>query len=157
MKRDNSSQKEDDFDTDQLVRDAVRICGRNMGRIREALKLGMKEIEMREHSISFEQAVAMSLEAKANRKARTVSEIKQVTSRMMKKKRLLKKMPLRSFTSDFCRRVIFDCFSTPRQQLKARVILGGVFSVGQKKGYCAFNPVSCVDVPRLGEETKKSA
>ena len=45
-----------------------------------------------------------------------------------------------------------QAFDTPSQRNKARLILSGVFSTAMKRGWCAENPVRCVEPERVVEK-----
>lgn len=132
-----------------LVRDMAKLCGRDPDCIQERFQLVIREFEQQEKSVSFAEAVERVLKIKADRKARTLSDIRQLTTRMMNLLPGLAEKKLASIRTEECRRIIETCFQTTRQRFKARVVLNGIFSVGCKKGWCSSNPVAGVEIPSL--------
>lgn len=144
------------LDAARLMLEAVELCGGGVERIREGLRLATRELEMKERSVPFSQAVEETLASKSHRRPRTLADIRQLTARIIKQQPELADRPLRSFTAEDCR-VILECsFATTRQRFKARAILGGIFSVGRKRGWCSVNPIDFVDVPAIKETEVKA-
>lgn len=130
------------LDAARLVLEASEVCGPSIKRIREIIRLGAQELERREHSIPLSLAIERSLEFKKDRRPRTLADIRQLMSRLIRTSPSLGETILRSITSDQCEAALDEAFPTPRQRLKARVILSGIFTIGQKKGWCTLNPVN---------------
>lgn len=144
------------LDAARLMREAVELCGEGVNRIREGLRLGALEMERRECSVSFEFAVEAAITAKSHRRPRTLSDIRQLMKRLMKKYPDLADRSLRSINADECREMLENTFLTPRQRFKARTVLGGIFSIGRKRGWCSCNPVEAIDPPALKEKEIKA-
>ena len=102
--------------------------------------------------MSFEQAVAATLEARKDRRTRTVYDFRYFTRRFMLRCKGLAKRKVRSITPQECAEYIEQAFDTPRQRQKARLILSGVFSTAMKRGWCDVNPVARVEAPRVVEQ-----
>lgn len=108
-------------------------------------------VQQNNQSVSFREAVVETLATKNHRRTRTLSEIRYITKRFMKKFPELKKKPVNMITPADCNKYLQKSFGTPRQRYKARVILRGVFTIACKRDWCGQNPVSKVDVPVLNE------
>ncbi len=124
------------------------------GRVKRALKcleMGVETLRQQEQTVTFEKAVAVALEARRDRRIRTVYDFRYFTRRFMKRCPGLGKRKVRAITSQECAKYIEMAFDTPRQRQKARLILSGVFGTALKQGWCRNNPVSQVAVPRIVE------
>ena len=140
------------LDVAQLACAALK-AGR--GRIKRALKsisAGADALKQQERTVSFEQAVAATLEARKDRRTRTVYDFRYFTRRFMLRCKGLAKRKVRSITPQECAEYIEQAFDTPRQRQKARLILSGVFSTAMKRGWCDVNPVARVEAPRVVEQ-----
>ena len=136
----------------QMACAAIR-AGR--GRVKRALRCleeGEKALRLQEKTVSFEKAVAVALEARKHRRARTLCDFRYVTRRFMKRCPGLAKRRVRSITPAECAAYIDAAFETPRQRQKARLTLSGVFSTAMKRGWCSENPVARVDAPQVVEK-----
>ena len=137
----------------QVACAAVR-AGR--GRVKRALRCitaGEEELKRQERTVTFEKAVAAALEARKDRRARTLCDFRYVTRRFMKRCPGLARRRVRSITAAECAAYIESAFETPRQRQKARLTLSGVFSTAMKRGWCSENPVARVEAPRVVEKT----
>ncbi len=137
----------------QVACAAVR-AGR--GRVKRALRCiaaGEEELKRQEHTVTFEKAVVAALEARKDRRARTLCDFRYVTRRFMKRCPGLARRRVRSITPQECAAYIDAAFETPRQRQKARLTLSGVFSTAMKRGWCSENPVARVEAPRVVEKT----
>lgn len=125
------------------------------GRAKRALKCiatGAEELARQEKTVSFEKAVATALEARQERRRRTVYDFRYITRRFMKRCPGLAKRRVRAISAQECAQYIESAFDTPRQRQKARLILSGVFSTAMKRGWCSENPVARVEVTRVEEK-----
>ena len=125
------------------------------GRTKRALRCiaaGAEELRKQERTVSFEKAVAYALEARRERRVRTVYDFRYFTRRFMKRCPGLARRKMRSITPQECARYIEMAFDTPRQRQKARLILSGVFGTAVKQGWCSENPVARVEAPRVVEK-----
>lgn len=141
----------DIVDAARLIKEAVEVCGPGLGRIREGIRLAGREIKRREMTVPFGLAVDSCLAFKAHRRPRTRADIRQFTSRMMRLVSGLADSPLRSLSSQDCTNILERCFPTPRQRIKARAILSGIFALGCRRGWVSSNPVARVDCPVIEE------
>lgn len=127
--------------------------------IKQAHKIiheGVKSLEAQKQTVQFSRAVEETLKTKAHRRKRTLDEIRYIANSFMSKTPRLAKRRIRNISSNECSNMIEQCFSTPRQRYKARLILHGIFAVALRRGWCHDNPVNRVDTPFLKEKPIKS-
>ena len=135
-----------------LAREALEAGRGRVRRARKCLAAGTEALRQQERTVSFEQAVAAALEARKDRRTRTLYDFRYFTRRFMKRCAGLARRRVRSITPQECAEYIEAAFDTPRQRQKARLILSGVFSTAMKRGWCDANPVSKVEAPRVVEQ-----
>ncbi len=125
------------------------------GKVKRALKCiiaGAEALRLQEKTVTFEKAVEAALEARKDRRTRTVYDFRYFTRRFMKRCPGLARRRVRSITPQECTEYIEKAFVTPRQRQKARLILSGVFGTAVKRGWCDANPVARVEAPRVMEQ-----
>ena len=140
------------LDAAQLACAAIK-AGR--GKIKRALKcinVGADELKKQERTVSFEKAVEAALEARRERRVRTIYDFRYFTRRFMKRCPGLARRKVRAISPQECAQYIEQAFDTPRQRQKARLILSGVFGTAVKRGWCDANPVARVEAPRVVEQ-----
>ena len=137
----------------QVACAAVRAGRGRVKRTLRCIAAGEEELKRQEHTVTFEKAVAAALEARKDRRARTLCDFRYVTRRFMKRCPGLARRRVRSITAAECAAYIESAFETPRQRQKARLTLSGVFSTAMKRGWCSENPVARVEAPRVVEKT----
>ena len=125
---------------------------RALNRSRKIIALGVEALKQRERTVTFEKAVEVALEARRDRRTRTVYDFRYFTRRFMKRCKGLATRRMRSITPQECAGYIEAAFDTPRQRQKARLILSGVFGTAVKRGWCDANPVARVEAPRVVEQ-----
>ncbi len=135
-----------------LAKEALAANRGSIKRARRCLAAGAEALRQQERTVSFEQAVAAALEARKDRRTRTLYDFRYFTRRFMKRCAGLARRRVRSITPQECAEHIETAFDTPRQRQKARLILSGVFSTAMKRGWCDTNPVSKVEAPRVVEQ-----
>lgn len=136
-----------------LVAKAALEAGRGrVKRARRCIEAGDEELRRQEKTVSFDKAVEAALEARAGRRARTLSDFRYVCRRFMKRCKGLAKRRVRAMTPEDCAGYIEAAFETPRQRQKARLALSGVFGTAVKRGWCNENPVAKVEPPRVTEK-----
>ena len=91
-------------------------------------------MKLQEQTVPFEKAVEAALEARKDRRTRTVYDFRYFTRRSMKRCPGLAKRRVRSLTPQECAGYIEQAFDTPRQRQKARLILSGVFGTAVRGG-----------------------
>ena len=136
-----------------LLAKEVLSAGRGqIRRARRCIEAGEEALKQQERTVSFEKAVEAALEARMNRRIRTVYDFRYFTRRFMLRCKGLAKRRVRAITPQECAEYIDMAFDTPRQRQKARLILSGVFSTAVKRGWCDTNPVARVEAPRVVEQ-----
>ena len=125
------------------------------GKVKRALKCigaGEEALRLQEKTVTFGKAVEAALDARRERRTRTVYDFRYFTRRFMKRCKGLAARRVRSITPLECAGYIEAAFDTPRQRQKARLILSGVFGTAVKRGWCDANPVARVEAPRVVEQ-----
>ncbi len=143
--------------------DAVRLClelheasggGSNLSRLRYFIQLGAKALKEEERSVSFEEAVNMTLKLKKNRSERTLRDIRQTMSKLMHCEQGLAQRSVRSISSYEWTRILNQSYAhSPSRYIKARANLSGVYSIAYKQGWCAENPIKKVHNVSVCERT----
>ncbi len=134
---------------------AKRALEAGRGRVKRAMACiaaGEEELRRCEKTVTFARAVEEALEARKDRRARTLCDFRGITKRFMRRCKGLANRRVRSISAEECRDYIQEAFDTPRQRNKARLILSGVFTTACKRGWCAENPVRKVEPERLEEK-----
>ena len=134
-----------------VAREALQAGRGRVRRARACIAAGAEELRRREKTVTFERAVAAALEARADRRKRTVVDFRYLTRRLMKRCKGLAKRRVRCISPEECAGYIQQAFDTPRQRNKARLVLSGVFSTAVNRGWCAENPVRRVGAERVVE------
>ncbi len=136
-----------------IVAKEALVAGRGrVKRARKCIAAGEAELRKLEKTVTFEKAVEAALEARRDRRARTIWDFRYFTRRFMKRCKGLAQRRVRAISTADCAGYIDEAFDTPRQRQKARMVLSGVFGTALKKGWCSENPVSRVEVPRVVEQ-----
>ena len=102
--------------------------------------------------ISFRRAVSLSLEERADKRERTVKELRYCLHRLMQAPAALNRQKLHTITSRQCDEALRAHFQTPRQYAKGRTLLHSVFAFGERNGLCLFNPVAALPKPHIIEK-----
>lgn len=130
----------------------ARVRGASLvRRCREVIRLGGEACAASRRSVGFARAVESSLKERAERRPRTVREIRNICERLLRGVPGLPGRRLREITPAMCRSMLEAVFPTVRQRAKARLILHGVFEHGMRQGWCSENPVAALPAPRLSE------
>lgn len=124
-----------------------------LNRCRQVMQLGVAQQRAERHSVSFAHAVEQSLLARSGRRPRTLSEIGGICRRLLRVQPHLARRRISSIDTRECARLLQTVFPTPRQRLKGRVILHGVFAHAVRQGWCRVNPVERLVLPPA-EETE---
>ena len=134
------------------LRSSETTTRRALKRCKKIIALGVEALRLQERTVSFEKAVEAALEARKDRRVRTVYDFRYFTRRFMKRCPGLARRKVRAISAQECAQYIEMAFDTPRQRQKARLILSGVFGTAVKRGWCSENPVSKVEAPRVVEK-----
>lgn len=105
-----------------------------------------------EDGISFRRAVSLSLAERADKRERTLKELRSFLRRLMEAPLALDRQRLHTITTRQCDEALRAHFHTPRQYVKGRALLHSVFAFGQRNGWCLFNPVTALPKPRIIEK-----
>ncbi len=146
------STKVDILEAALVAKEALAAGRGRVKRARRCIIAGAESLRGQEKTVTFEKAVAAALEARKDRRARTIWDFRYFARRFMKRCKGLAQRRVRAITSAECAGYIEVAFDTPRQRQKARMVLSGVFSTAMKRGWCDVNPVARVEVPRVVEQ-----
>ena len=135
-----------------IAKEAMEAGRGRFKRARRCIAAGIAELQRQERTVSFEKAVDAALEARRERRVRTVYDFRYFTRRFMKRCPGLARRKVRAISAQECAQYIEMAFDTPRQRQKARLILSGVFGTAVKRGWCSENPVARVEAPRVVEK-----
>lgn len=135
-----------------LARELLRIARGSEKRARKCLALAEEALKASERTVSFASAVQEALEARKDRRPRTIKDFRYITSRLMDRCPGLAERRVRTLTSAECAAYLQQAFATPRQRFKAHAILSGVFRTALQRGWCTANPMFNVEKPRLHEK-----
>lgn len=120
-------------------------------RCREVIARGSEASEAAHRSVSFAHAVESSLRERAERRPRTLREIRNICARLQREVAGLSERRVRGIGSAECREMIERVFPGRRQRAKARVILHGIFEHSRRQGWSEGNPLNSMPPPRLRE------
>lgn len=137
-----------------LALDLLRECGGRGNKLRRARKgiaMGADALRRLEKTVTFDKALQATIEAKSHRRSRTVRDIRYVMGTLMRSCPEIKRRHISAMTPEECQEYLDKAFTTTRQKFKARVIMNGIFTLSQKRGWCADNPIDRVDVPVVYE------
>ena len=119
---------------------------------RRIIRSGVSSVAESARSVTFAAALRESLEARSMRRPSTVADLRSYVNRMLADARC-NELPLRCVTSEQCMRMLHDVFGhSPHVFRKAKAVLHSVFTYGQKRGWCCFNPVKAIESPPVYEE-----
>ena len=122
-----------------------------IGLMRRVMRLGVAELEKQEHTVSFEEAVWASVEARAERRPTTRRDLRHYARRLLRVEGVVNR-PLRAMTTRECRELLQAAFGGSASSFrKGRAMLHSVFAHGLRQEWCAENPVARVEVPRVQE------
>lgn len=122
-----------------------------LNRCRRVMQLGVQQQREEQRTVSFARAAESSLQARAGRRPRTLSEIRGICGRMMRQVPALARRRVAGINAQDCAELLQTVFPTPRQRAKARTILHAVFAHAVRQGWCSSNPVERVRLPPLRE------
>lgn len=143
------------IDAARIVRELMEECPESddqpISHCRRAIRLAADAMRQEERTVTFREAVEATLKSKAHRRPRTVAEIRQIATRLMKEIPGLGDRLVRTITTADCQEIFDTVFDSTRQKYKARTILHGIFTISKKRGWCDENPVGRTDAPSLHE------
>ncbi len=115
------------------------------------IHLGASSLRSENETVSFATAAEESLLSRADRRSRTLAEIRQCCRRILRRHPDWAERPMRHITAADCRELITSTFDTPTTRRKARSLLHGIFAYAQRHGWCTGNPLRAVDLPSVRE------
>ena len=119
--------------------------------LRRVGRMGTEELARQEHTVSFETAVWASVEARAERRPTTRRDLRHYARRLLRVEGVAER-PLRAISTSECRRILQAAFGGSASTFrKGRAMLHSIFSYGQRREWCADNPVARVEVPQVQE------
>ena len=114
---------------------------------RHVIHMGIRAYEDSLRTVSFSDAVVAVLEYKNSARARTISEIRQICTRIMKNEPEWITRGMREFDRDYCQRTIVHVFPTVSMQRKVKRVLHSIFNFSMLNGWSAHNPLDLVVLP----------
>ena len=135
-----------------IAKEALEVGRGKVRRARRCIAMGEIELKRQEKTVTFERAVEAALDARKERRKRTIAEFRYITRRLMKNCKTLIKRRIRSLKAEECAVYLHQAFHTPRQRNKARLILSGVFSTAIQKGWCSENPMRFLKAEKVKEK-----
>ena len=135
-----------------LAREALNTGRGRLRRARRCLQAGDEALRLREKTVCFCTAVEEALEARACRRPRTISDLRYITRRFLKRCPGLARRRIRSISSADCILYLRRAFSTPRQRNKARLALSCIFTTAIRRGWCTDNPVRNIEPEPIQEK-----
>lgn len=121
-------------------------------RCRHIITLGnAAAADERRSSVSFRKAAEAHLLQRAQRRPRTRAEIAGFCRALMQRNPQLADRRIRGITPADCA-ALLQCFTTPRQREKGRIILHGLFSHALRQGWCDTNPAAALPKEWLPEQ-----
>lgn len=131
---------------------AVPAVGNLLTQCLQVVDEGMHAIAMREKTVPFEEAVRLSLEARAGRRPTTVRDLRHFTARMLRVEGVSQR-PVRAMQTDECRELLQQAFGgSAHSYRKGRAILHSIFAFAKRRGWCAENPVADIETPQAREK-----
>ncbi len=103
-----------------VAKEALGASRGRVSRAKKCIRLGADALRMREKTVRFETAVAEALDARKDRRARTLSDFRYICRRLMKRCPGLAQRRLRSLSPQECAEYLHAAFNTPRQFVKVQ-------------------------------------
>ncbi len=144
-------------DAIRLSRELLERCPNNkkgtarLNYCREIINEGSRVMQEATCSVTFQEAVTVSLHERVGRRPSTLNELNYICKRILQGPPHIAEMQLRHIKVEHCYEVLSAHFPTPRQFIKARVVLHSIFACGMRHGWCGSNSVDGVAKPQLAE------
>ncbi len=132
------------FEGEEVGVDLINLC-------RDAIASGYTAYKKAKSSVTFSEAVRVSLREREGRRKRTTQELRNICNRLMSGEHALRDQNLRALDVETCRTALEIRFQTPRQYAKARSVLHSIFACGLRHGWCSENPVQGITAPTMVE------
>ena len=118
-----------------------------LGHCREVIQLGLRAHEEVSSTVSFEEAVRLACAHKVGVRERTLTEVMQITRRVMRICPEWGNMGVRQIDATLCQQTIEKTFRTVPTQKKAKRVLHAIFAHALRNGWCSSNPLDLVTLP----------
>lgn len=119
---------------------------------RRIIRSGVSSVAESERSVTFATAIRESLQVRQIRRPSTVADLRSYMNRMLDYAEY-NDYTLRNITSEHCMTMLSELFGhSPHVFRKAKSVLHSIFSYGQRRGWCHFNPVKAIECPPVYEE-----
>ncbi len=128
-----------------------QASGNPIARCHRLIPHGAESYRSEHEPDSYPTAVEESLLSRAERRSRTLGEIRQYSRRLLRVLPDWTERPMRHISASDCRRAITTAFDTPATRRKARSILHGIFAYAERHGWCRGNPLRAVDLNAVKE------
>ncbi len=142
------------LDAARLTLELVEACDgkQQISTYKKIITLGAAQLKKEENTVSFAVAFRFTLESKKDRSSRTLQDIRQTLTTLMRQQPDLADMPIRSIDTAYCKQLLHKAYRhSPSRFIKARANLSGLFNLAIKEGWCAENPVTSVPIPSVKE------
>ena len=121
--------------------------------LRRVVSEGTEAVKKAEETVTFAEAVRLSLEARSGLRPTSRRNLRHYTNRMLRLDGVAER-PLRAMSVKECRALLAVAFgNSPSSYHKGRVILHSVFAYGMRQEWCDRNPVDAIEAPRIKEKT----
>ncbi len=119
--------------------------------VRRVIRAGVETVRLAEKTVSFEEAAWASVEARRDRRAVTLRDLRTFVRRMLRVAGVAAR-PLRAMSAEECRALLQKAFGgSLHAYRKGRAILHSVFAYGFRREWCDANPVDRIEMPRVKE------
>lgn len=135
-----------------LARDALLSGNGKLRRAHLCLQAGKLALLTQEKTVCFSTAVKATLLARAGRRPRTLTDLRYLLRRIIKRCPGIARRSVRSITPDDCYKWLRKSFTTPLQRNKGRLALSSVFTTACAHGWCSRNPIHLVEPEPICEK-----
>ncbi len=142
------------LDAARLTLELVEACDgkQQISAYKKIITLGAAQLKKEENTVSFAVAFRFTLESKKDRSSRTLQDIRQTLTTLMRCQADLANKPIRSIDTAYCKQILQKAYRhSPSRFIKARANLSGLFNLGIKEGWCSENPVTALAIPTVRE------
>lgn len=141
------------LDAALLARTALTENGGRLKRAQQCFLLGKEQLANRTRTVAFRKAVEEAVAAHRAKRKRTLTDFRYLSNRLLRCNTGLVKKSIRSMTTEDCRHILGQTFTTPQQYRKGRAVLSNIFSIALRRGWCTENPVRSVETIPIREHT----
>lgn len=148
-------------DAARLLLECIEGLGKRMERleredimrlVRRVIRVGIRELEAEENTVSFKEAAWASVDARKGRRKATLNDLRHFVRRMLRIENIVER-PLRAMKGQECRELLEQAFGgSVHSYRKGRAILHSIFAYGIRRGWCTSNPVAHIEIPQAQEK-----